>query len=325
MRESIRFLPLLALAACCPADVGAAGIPVDGYAAVVNDRVITIGEVMNFVKPIEDQLRMNYEGVDLQLKMEQAFEAGLNSMIERALILESFEEEEGQIPEKLVDDHIKQIIQDRFGNDRAAFLKTLEEEQLTTAEWREQIKEGLIIMLLRRREVIDRVQVSPTAVRKAYENDRDKYFQPAKVHLRMIVLQKGESEEDHEVKRREAENILAKLKAGEDFALLARSVSEGSKAVRGGDWGWMQPGELREELAEVAGRLETGAVSDVIEAGESYYILKVEARKNEAMIPFEEVKAKIEKELIDAQEEKLYQDWIARLKNQNYVRIYETK
>jgi len=312
---------LLLLAAFC-ASAGAQEIPVDGYAAIVNDRVITVGDVLSFIQPVHEQLRMSYDGSELELKLQEAFDSGRDALIEKALILEEFESREGVMPDRAVDEHISNIIQERFDSDRAAFLEVLGRERITLEEWREQIKEQLIVTILRRQMISARVIVPPKAIHDLYKERADRYRVPAKLKLRMIVLNLGETEAEMAVKRDEAQGLVAKLRGGADFAETAIASSEGQKAAEGGDWGWMEPRTLRSELAEAARGLKTGEVSDAVEAGDSLYILMVEGRQEEGVKPLEEVKETLEKELRRAEEQKLYTSWIERLKEKYFVKIF---
>lgn len=318
-RGGVLWLAAMGLAAAAQAKP----LRIDGYAAVVNDRVITVSDVLGLVEPVRAQLETTYSGLELEEKLDDAYQGALESLVERALVLEDFKEQGGSLPEQAINDQVAALIRERFDNDRAAFLATLAQERVTLEEWREETKNRMIYTLMRRREVQDRVVVTPREVREAYENQAGQYRTPEQVKLRLIVLQKGETESDQAVKRQEAEQTRAKLVAGADFAETAKLVSEGNKASEGGDMGWLEPSSLRAELAAAAATLEPGRVSDVLDAGDAFYILKVEARKNAAVIPFNDVKDQIEGELKKAEEARLYAQWIGRLKNKYYVRVYE--
>lgn len=322
----MNLFPKIIVVACVvlglPAAAPARGMRVDGYAAMVNQRVITIGDVLDYIQPVQMKLAETYEGEELQKRVSAAMSEQLETLIERALILEEFTLKGGTIPDRLVDDRINGMISDRFKNSRTAFFEALSQERLTLDEWREQTREQLIISVMRRQEVGDRVIVSPRAVRETYEARLDTYRVPEQVKLQMIVLHQGATAEDQKVKREEAEKIRAKLLAGEDFGEVAKASSEGNRAAEGGDQGWLEPSSLRAELTAVVDQLEPGRISEVVEAGDELYLLKVEARKNESILPFDEARKGIEKELRMAEEERLYKTWIVRLRRKFYVKVY---
>ena len=295
---------------------------VDSYAAMVNDRLITAAEVITLVRPVEQQLRDTYKGKELNDKVRDLYKKGTDSLIERALILEEFEKQGGNIPDQAVDDHINEIIREKFGNNRAEFLKALAEERMTIDEWREETKERMIVTYFRRKEVNDKVFVSPNAVKDAYNAAIEKYRIPETIQLRMIVLHKGTNEVDQAAKLREAQRIRERLMAGEDFATLAKNVSEGSKAAQGGDMGWIEPSSLRTELSTVAAQLSPGQLSDVVDTGDELYLLRLEGRKEASVTPFEQVAKGIEDELKKQENERLYTAWIARLRKKYYVKIF---
>ena len=316
-----KWIPVAAVLPTLFATAMARSVPIDGYAALVNNRVITVGEILAMIQPIREQLVETYDGKEVETKIEQAYQEGLDTLIERALILEEFAAMGGNLPDRAVDDQINVIINERFKNDRAIFLEALAEDRMTIDDWREETRNRLIVNLLRRREIIDRVVIAPRAVRELYELRADQYRLPKQIQLRMIVLHKGASANDKAVKRQEAEKLHEKLLAGGDFAELAKSGSEGYKAADGGDQGWMDPAMLRKELAEAVAKLEPGRISEVIETDEDFYILKVEAKKNASIIPFDDVRGQIEDELRKAEEEKMYKAWIERLKKKFYVKV----
>ena len=305
----------------CAAAAPARSLPVDGYAAFVNNRVITVGEVLAIVEPIRAQLAESSGGEELEQKMEEAYQEGLDALIERALILEEFTAMGGNIPDRAVDDQINVMINERFKNDRTAFLEALAEDRMTLDDWREETRNRLIVNLMRRREIIDRVNISPRAVRELYDSRSSQYQVPEQIRLSMIVLHKGTTSDDRAVKKKEAEQIREKLLTGSDFAAIAKSSSEGYKATEGGDQGWMDPKTLRKELADAVAVLDPGRISDVIETDDDFYILKVEAKKSASTIPFDSMRTKIEDELRKAEELKLYKAWIERLKRKFYVKI----
>jgi len=298
-------------------------IPVDGYAALVNDKVITVSEVLKAMQPVEKQLRETYYDDLLASKLEEAYDKTLNSLIERELILNYFaSQKQFSLPESVVDSRIDEIIRNKFNNNRAELRKVLDEEGLTFDEWRANYKNSLIVALLREREVDSRVVVTPQAVREAYEKAGEKYSLPAQVEVRAIVINRQGTDEEAAAKLKQAEDIRARLMGGESFEELARQVSEDPKASSGGYWGWIDPDSRRAELAVVLKKMSAGEISPVISAGDELYILKVEGRRNASVVPFEAVQENIRSDLYKKEQKRLYDAWIEKLKQNAYIKKF---
>ncbi len=315
---------LLFLAVTLAGTVAAASrsVPLDGYAATVNDRIIMVSDVLASMAPVQQQLRATYSGDELEKKLKEAFEASLDALIEKALIVEDFKHSKAEIPERMIDERVNSFIHDNFDNDRAAFLQALAEQRMTIEEWRKDFKERMIVMMLGRQRVADRVVVAPRAVWEAYLANAAEYHVPAKALLRIIVLNRGQTDQDQEAKRQQAESILEQLKDGADFGELAATHSEDAKSKNGGSWGWIETRQLRAELAAAAERLSSGALSEVIATDDMLYILQVEGKKEAATIPFEEVRPRIEKQLRQVEEDRLYASWIALLREQYFIKKF---
>lgn len=298
-------------------------ISVDGYAAVVNDQVITIGEVMGVMQPVERQLRQTYDGSTLTAKLEEAYSNALTSLIERALIIEAFKQQkEFTLPDTVVNSRMDELIRNKFNNNRAALMKALEEEGLTLEDWRQGLKNSMIVSLLREREVDSKVVISPQAVREAYEKAGEQYRIPEQVDVRMIVIHRGQTEEETALKYKQAEDVRQRLLAGANFEELAKQVSEGPRAAAGGVVGWIDPASRRAELAEALQNMDPGDISEVIPAGDDFYILKVEGRRNATVIPFEKVQDTLRTELQKKEAKRLYDAWIVRLRQKVYIRKF---
>ena len=314
---------VLALGLLLPAGSPGKTIPVEGCAAQVNDRIVTVMEVMAAMQPVERQLRANTQGADLDRKLEEAYAKALQALVERELILDAFhQQKEMNLPDKIVQSRTEEIVRTKFGNNRAAFRKALDDEGLTLEEWQANLKKSMIVSFLRDREVDSKVSISPQDVRAAYEKAGDTFRTPAHVHLRIIMIDGGKTDEENAIKRKQAEDVRQRLQAGESFADLARQVSQSARAQDGGDWGWVDPASRRPELAAVIQTLKPGEISAVIPDGGDLYILKVEGQRDATVIPFEKVHDTIRVELEKQEAKRLYDAWMERLKQKAFIKKY---
>lgn len=317
--------PVLVLALGLLLPTGGLGktIPVEGCAAQVNDRMITVTEVRAAMLPIERRLRETSQGVELDSQLAETYNKTLEALIERELILDAFQQQKGlSVPDKLVQSRTEEIVRTKFGNNRAAFRKALDEDGLTLAEWQDNLKKSMIVAFLREQEVDRKVSVSPQAVREAYEKASETFRTPAQVHLHLIMINAGQTDEEKALKRKFADEVRRRLKAGESFGELARQVSEGARAQDGGDWGWIDPASRRPELAAAIRALKPGEISEVIPAGEELYILKVEGQRDATVVPLEKVQDTLRIELEKQESKRLYDAWMARLKQKAFIKKY---
>jgi peptidyl-prolyl cis-trans isomerase D len=140
-----------------------------------------------------------------------------------------------------------------------------------------------------------RQRITPSAqdIQRHYDENKQQYSTPEKVQASHILL-KTEGKDDAAVKK-QAEEILAKAKAGGDFAALAKQYSEDTgSAVKGGDLGFFERGAMVKEFDDVAFSLEPNTVSDLVKTQFGYHIIKVTAKQSASSSTAEQVRPQIE-------------------------------
>jgi parvulin-like peptidyl-prolyl isomerase len=307
---------------------------IDGVAAICNDKVITYGEVRNFVQPLVAQLRRTYTGSNLVEKIRAAQVDSLNNLIDRALILDEFKSKGFSFPETIIEEQFNATIANDFGGDRTAFIKTLQAENLTVAKYREQLRDRIIVQAMRNRKTSQDMVVSPYRIEVYYKEHLEDYKTEEQIKLRMIFIKKtpmppveavstnGVVEVPVDPKKKMADEIVAKLEAGDSFDGMAKLYSDGKEAKQGGDWGWISREVLRKELGDVAFSLKAGQHSQVIDTADGYYILQVESVKPSSTRPLTEVRDEIEKILLQQERTKTVDAWIKSLRAKAYIRIF---
>lgn len=305
---------------------------VDGVAAVVNDKVITFSQVRKEVDPTEQQYREIYSGADLVEKVKEARLSALKALIERELIIQEFNTKGFFIPENVIEERIRKIVKDQYEGDRAALVRTLQANGMSVANFKEQIRNQIIVQAMRTRNVSSSVIVSPYQIERYYQDNVRQFVQPDQAKLRMIFLKKGLFKEKRKApdgKEREVdpqrlimEEILAKVQTGSDFASLARGYSEGPQRTNGGDLGWVSESTLRPEIAKVAFDLMPGQNSGIIETSDGYYIVLVEEIRKATVIALNDVRERIENTLLQQERERLQQEWLDGLRSKAFIKMF---
>ncbi len=258
---------------------------VDGIQAVVHDSIVTVGEVLNWSMPAEQELWRQYSRQPevFQRKAVEARNESLELLVQRQLILHDFEvsvaePQRKELVEKLVnkdvDEELQNEIRSKYGGNRMLLIQTLHAEGITLERHRQQLRDRLIVSWLRQKNVSAGIIASPHRVEAYYLAHRDEFRVEDRVKLRMIVLQCAGETEVAQIKER-AQEIWRKLEEGATFAEMATLYSEGSQRTQGGDLGWWEmPGAdkpasgprqtLSKHLADTAASLQPGQHSGVL-------------------------------------------------------------
>lgn len=304
-------------------------ILLDGYAAMVNDRVITVGDVLLAASPLDQQARLGAaDPAEFERRLKENYRTALDRLIERALMVEEVnrrvaDRPELRLPDRAIEDQLLSTIRERFDGRRDLLIEALAAEGLSLDEYRRQLRERSDIFRLMKEEIGDRILVPPGRVREEYERRKAEFETPEEIRLRMIMFPRGADEASAAIKRELAERAQARLAAGEAFEAVARAMSEGFRADAGGDLGWVRPAELRPELREAVAGLRSGEASRVIEAADGWYLVEVTGRREAGVRAYEEVRSELEQDLALKEQDRMTAEWVTRLRTRHFVRILQ--
>ncbi|MEY3480713.1 MAG: putative peptidyl-prolyl cis-trans isomerase Cbf2 precursor [Verrucomicrobiota bacterium] len=297
---------------------------VDGIAAVVNSNVITFGQVRELLMFRQRSTGQQQMTEEMKEKMKASQEGAVKDLVDRQLIIDEFKTQGFQIPEYVIDDRINSIIRGDFGGDRTSFVRTLKAQGFSLSRFREVEKEKIIVQAMRQKAVKTDFVISPDKIEAFYRKNIDKYSTPEEIRLSMIVLRPDAAGGDNPATatREVAQEIRQKMADGADFAGMAQMYSQDSTAELGGDWGWIDRKTLTPELNSVAFSLSPGELSDVIQVGDAFYIMRVEAKKAAVTKPISEMRDEISQKLYEEERLRLQQQWIDGLRRKAYVKIF---
>ncbi len=323
MRKLFHYAPFVALLTLISIQAVAAETAVDGIAAIVNDRLITFSDVQEVATPALQNAYRLYSGEELNRKVQQAGVDALNTLVERALILQEFNDKGYKLPEHVFDSRMREIVEEQYGGDKNALLRTIQARGMTMEQWKQKaVREPFIVQALRQKEVSSDIVVSPSAVEQFYNQNKSKFTLPYQVKLRMIVIRKDPLATNVEA-RDLANNIWQQLENGADFITLANIYSSGGQKNPGGDWGWVdKESGLRRELADVAFSLKAGQHSKTIETEDGFYLIQVDEVRQERTRTMAEVRGEVEKILAQEMRAERQRKWIERLKQKAYIRYF---
>lgn len=146
-----------------------------------------------------------------------------------------------------------------------------------------------------KKEVIDKIVVTDEDTQIYYKTHQEDFRTPEMLRVRHILIRpvNPSNEQDRKAARSKAEEVLRRIKAGEDFAKLAAEVSDDSGSKdKGGDLGFLPKGRTVPDFEKAAFALKPGEVSGVVETPFGFHIIKAEERKEAGIEPYETAKGK---------------------------------
>jgi peptidyl-prolyl cis-trans isomerase D len=142
----------------------------------------------------------------------------------------------------------------------------------------------------------NRQQVSAQDVKKYYDENQQEFSTPEQVRASHILF-KTEGKDEAAV-RKQADAVLARAKAGEDFAKLANQYTEEEVGkTRGGDLDFFGRGQMAKEFEDASFALKPGQISDIVKTQFGLHIIKATERRAAATKTLDEVKGQIEDRL----------------------------
>jgi peptidyl-prolyl cis-trans isomerase D len=140
-------------------------------------------------------------------------------------------------------------------------------------------------------------------VRRSYDEQAARFHVLERVHARHVLVQVGKdaSEEEVQTARARIDAALARIQGGEDFAVVAKEVSEdpGSKD-QGGDLGFFPRGQMVAAFEDAAFALEPGKTSEVVRSDFGFHVIRTEAREAAKDQTFDEVARQLAEEVANA-------------------------
>jgi peptidyl-prolyl cis-trans isomerase D len=220
-------------------------------------------------------------------------EARFEEMLRRELLASRLEDIVGEalhVSEKELVDSFNQK------NDRA----DLEVLKIDPVYWKSRAKEPTDA------ELTDFIRQNKTEIEKFYNEHMNRYRQGKKVNARHILIKVADDAAD-EVKKEARARIdaaLGRVKKGEDFATVAKEVSEDSSAKEGGSLGFFGEGAMVKPFEQAAFALKAGEISDVVESKFGYHVIKVEEVQEATKKELAEVENEIGKQLFVERQQK---------------------
>ena len=257
-------------------DAGAAK-PIDHIVVVVNGECITrqeLDEVLNLsIKQLQKQ---GIEPPPRDILEGQVIEREILTRVQIQLATE--------IGMEVADVELEKAL-NRIANankmTKEEFFGLLGKEGISYDKFREEIRNEMLLVRLKDRQVINKIKISDSDIDNFLYNQEQSSENLDEYQLSHIMIRIPDlaSPERIEEKRKRAEKALAKLKNGNDFAQVAAEFSDAGDALEGGKLGWLPAAQLPTKFSKVLKSLPQNELTSIIKSTSGFHILKLHDRR----------------------------------------------
>jgi peptidyl-prolyl cis-trans isomerase SurA len=305
---------------------------VDDIIARVNDQIITRSDYERAMAESDQEARQH--GATTLQEISESHKDLLRNLIDQQLWLSKGKELDvtGDTELiKLLDDIRKQYHMDSLDD----LEKAAKEQGVSFEDFKANIRNGIITQEVMRQQVGGKIQFTPGEAQRYFEQHKKEYAREESVTLAEILISTGDAaalvsplgtaQPDEAAKlaaaKTKADGLEAKLRAGGDFAQLARTFSDGPTAAEGGDLGQFQRNKLAKVLEDATFALKTGQFTAPIRTKQGYVILKVVQHNPGGAPAYKDVEQQVEDNFYMARMEPAMRDYLTTLREQSYIQI----
>jgi len=263
----------------------------DYIVAVVNQELVTASEVQQRLARIRDDATRNKQTLPpLSALRKQVVE----TLIDERVLVTNARETGSRVDDPEIDRAVLNVATQNQMT-LPQLRERLRQEGIPFAKFRDNIRDQIMVERVREREVVSRIRISDAEVDELIEKRRSSAGTIAQINIAQILVTVPESAAESVVaeRRSRAEEALKRVRGGEDFAAVAREVSEDSNRSQGGEIGMRPVDRLPDLFARAAQGLKPGEVApELIRSGAGFHVLKVVDRRESGAFTVDQSRAR---------------------------------
>jgi peptidyl-prolyl cis-trans isomerase C len=295
----------------------------DSVAVTVNGVGITEGEIDKLIKP---QLNMMTKQASNQApafveQMKKVLrQRALEAMIVGRLMDEEVKEANIEVAEEEVDSRIREIASAQRPPLSLEDFKKKIAEYGSFDEVIQEIQKALGYQKFMATQWAGKINVTEEDAKKHYDENPKQFETPEQVRASHILIKPDTVDPNTDPNQAKAnakakiQDLLKQIKAGADFAEVAKANSACPSSAQGGDLNFFPRGRMTPPFEEAAFELETGQLSDIVETSFGYHLIKVTDRKGASLVSFEQAKDSIINDLTQKQQTEFTKKYVESLK-----------
>lgn len=295
-----------------------------GGETITSDEILT-GRLLEYFRPVAQGADFESFKAQAGPELEQLLVARISNILLYQEARKDFGEQIDERLEKLAEAEVRRFIVS-FEGDYARAEEALKEMERDWASFKEYKKREILSQSYISTKLPEDRAITYGEIVERYKEMKDEFFVRRAVlrfwliDIKPAKLEVADPNQNRLEKAEElADELMGRLRAGEDFGELAKRYSNGHRAMFGGLWKPVEPGSLAKPydiLAGEAKRIKPGQIAGPIKAGEHIFIMKLEDKRARSFEPFEDVQSQVEAQIFSERRKKAVDEFSAELVEQ---------
>ena len=249
------------------------GVLLDRVAAVVNDGVVLESELDTQSREIEARLTAQHVALPPESVVR-------TQVLDRLVQEEIQQQRADRAGIRVSDEQVNAALEDiarRQNLTLEQLPQKLAADNIDYAQYRIELKKEIARQILRQRDVVQRIVVTPRELDQYLEHQKKTASAANEYNIAHILIAVAQDAKPAQLAQSSklAHDIDDRARGGEDFGALAVTYSQSESALEGGSLGWRKGTELPTFLADVVARMQPGDVSDVLQTPSGFHIVKL--------------------------------------------------
>ncbi len=279
---SVVALVLSSAAVAQTREASSSGVLLDRVAATVGEGVVLSSELDEQMLMITDRMRsQNMELPPANVLRQQV----LDRLVMQELQMQRADRAGIKVSDEILNNALNDVAKQN-GMRLTDLPQALAAQGIDYASYRDNLRKELAMQMLRQRDVIGRINVTPREIEQFLDRQKkmpSDQFSYNVSHILIAVPQAATPEQLEESEKR-ADNVFQRATGGEDFAGLAVQYSNAQTALEGGSLGWRKGPELPTFLGEIIAGMKAGDVTKPVRTPSGYHIIKLNEIKGEQQV-----------------------------------------
>jgi len=292
---------------------------------IVNGEIITEFDIRREVANAFQIAREKYGEEGLQRKEREIISKGIDELIDRKILVQEAKKvvladpEKAEAIEKNLDAFVKGAVEEVGSVYK--FYELAHKQGINPLKKRAELKEDLLIEEIMRDNVYRKIVVTPKGIKRYYQEHTDEFTREGSLSFRHILLMFSRYETKEDAKSA-AEDILNRLKSGEEFGDMAKEYSRGPHSDEGGLWETDEVKDFRKDLVAKISNLKEGEISPIIDSSFGHHIFKIEEVIPSQTLTFQQAQNEIRNMLFREEFVKKRKEYLRKLRKDVVIKRY---